>query len=113
MLNPVCSADPFVGHLDVVHACQPRALPERPLEALERLGLPFGEDVHAAVGAVADPAVQPFECCPIGHEHPKADALDPAGDEITTSQTHARAEIIACGLARPLWRRPDRFHSCC
>ena len=74
--------------LDMLDARGRRPVAERALESLDRLGLAFGLRLDAAVGQIADPAVQPLMRRGGFGEPAEADALHAACDQISTSDAH-------------------------
>ncbi len=87
-----------------LHLADPRArgtLPDVSFEPLDRLGLAFRLDFHATVGQVAHPPVQPLVSRGRLGEKTKADALNPATDEISSRHAHGRARDYTCATVRP------------
>ena len=83
----------------MVDAGTGRAVPDRALEAVECLGVPFRVHFDAAVRQIAHPTVQTFSSRRRFGEVSEADALDAATDQESSRAAHGPA-IIACRAAR-------------
>ena len=68
--------------VDRLDARTRRTLAKGPLESCEDLGIPFRLDLHASVGAVADPAVHTFAAGGRFSEISETNALYAAADGI-------------------------------
>ena len=83
----------------MVDAGTGRSVPDRALEAVERLGVPFRGRLDAAIRQIAHPPVQTFSSRRRFGEVSEADALDAATDQESSRAAHGPA-IIACRAAR-------------
>src|SRR6267378_7202204 len=79
----------------MVDAGTGRSVPDRALEAVERLSVPFRGRLDAAVRQIAHPPVQTFSSRRRVGEVSEADALDAATDQESSRAAHGPA-IIAC-----------------
>src|SRR5436189_227827 len=77
-------------HLHVAHACAAGSVADVALEPLDCIRLAFGRNLHAAIGQVPHPAVDPFTRRLGFREIAEADALHAAADHISPGEAHKR-----------------------
>ena len=80
-------------HVEPLDAGRRRAAAHRGLEPIDRLGVPFGDHLDAAVGEVAHPAVHPFARRGVVREPAEPDALHAAGNHVAARDLHANARL--------------------
>jgi hypothetical protein len=81
-------ADDSLGHVHAIDARATRTVADAMLEALERLSLTLRLDLHAAVGRVANPAVNALAGRRLLCEEPETHSLNAAVDHVPSCDTH-------------------------
>jgi len=78
-----------IRHLDTGDVGRPGPPPHLVLKSIESLGLPFGHDLHAAVGKISHPAVKALTGGRGADKEPEADALNSAVNQVVSPKAHA------------------------
>jgi hypothetical protein len=79
----------------VIHACSTRSAADSTLETIHALGVPFDDDLDAAVGQVPHEAGEPFDARLFKREPAEADALHAAADQEPARDHHRKLRMIA------------------
>ena len=78
-----------IRRVDIVDTRTSWSTADRHLEPLQRIGVPLGNNFHAAVVLVADVTLETFALCGILDEEPKPDALYAPLHDVSSPDEHA------------------------